>query len=159
MKAQPMITHDELIFCLQQKYPNLAHGVDFWVGQEMSRDSGEQIAPARIIAWHVDEQPTDEDVAALVEQYRVAAKAHVLGQRAREERDRRLEQADAMFYKAMDSGDATQAQQVGKYRQALREVPDQPGFPAEFTWPAIPDAPSEKAPSNDQNTDTQTSDT
>ena len=154
-----MITHDELIFCLQQKYPNLAHGVDYWVGQEMRRDTNEQLAPARIIAWHVDGRPTDEDVAALVEQYRVAAKAHVLGQRAREERDRRLEQADAMFYKAMDSGDATQAQQVGKYRQALREVPDQPGFPAEFAWPAIPDALSEKAPSNDQNTDTQTSDT
>ena len=154
-----MITHDELIFCLQQKYPNLAHGVDFWVGQEMSRDSGEQLAPARIIAWHVEGQPTDEDVASLVEQYGEAATAHVLGQRAREERDRRLEQADAMFYKAMDSGDATKAQQVGKYRQALREVPDQPGFPAEFTWPAIPDALSEKAPSNDQNTETQTSDT
>jgi len=154
-----MITHDELIFCLQQKYPNLAHGVDFWVGQEMSRDSGEQIAPARIIAWHVDEQPTDEDVAALVEQYGVAAKAHVLGQRAREERDRRLEQADAMFYKAMDSGDATKAQQVGKYRQALREVPDQPGFPADFTWPDIPEALSDLSTSNDDTTDTQTSDT
>lgn len=154
-----MITHDELIFCLQQKYPNLAHGVDFWVGQEMSRDSGEQLAPARIIAWHVEGKPTDEEVAELVEQYGDAAKAHVLGQRAREERDRRLEQADAMFYKAMDSGDATQAQRVGKYRQALREVPDQPGFPVDFTWPDIPDALPDQSTFNDQNTEAQTSDT
>lgn len=154
-----MITHDELIFCLQQKYPNLAHGVDFWVGQEMSRDSGEQLAPARIIAWHVEGQPTDEEVAELVEQYGDAAKAHVLGQRAREERDRRLEQADAMFYKAMDSGDTSKAQQVGKYRQALREVPDQPGFPVDFTWPDIPDGLPDQSTFNDQNTDTQTSDT
>ncbi|MGN5353236.1 hypothetical protein ACQ4P5_14320 [Ralstonia sp. L16] len=46
-----MITHDELIFCLQQKYPDLAHGVDYWVGQQMRRDTGEQLAPARIVAW------------------------------------------------------------------------------------------------------------
>ncbi|MFT0737477.1 phage tail assembly chaperone [Ralstonia wenshanensis] len=154
-----MITHDELIFCLQQKYPNLAHGVDFWVGQEMSRDSGEQLAPARIIAWHVEGQPTDEEVAELVEQYGDAAKAHVLGQRAREERDRRLEQADAMFYKAMDSGDTSKAQQVGKYRQALREVPDQPGFPVDFTWPDIPDGLPDQSTFNDQNTETQTAGT
>ena len=148
MKAQPMITHDELIFCLQQKYPNLSHGVDYWVGQEMRRDTVEQLAPARIIAWHIEDRPTDEEVDALVEQHGEAARQHVLGQRAREERDRRLEQADAMFYKAMDSGDATQAQQVGKYRQALREVPDQPGFPADFTWPDIPEASSDLSTSN-----------
>jgi Phage tail assembly chaperone protein len=45
-----------------------------------------------------------------------------------------------MFYKAMDSGDASKAQQVGQYRQALREVPGQPGFPANFTGPDTPDA-------------------
>ena len=135
-----MITHDELIFCLQQKYPHLAHGVDYWVGQEMCRDSGEQLAPARIIAWHVEGQPTDEEVEALVEQHGEAARLHVLGQRAR---DRRLIAADALFYKAMDSGDATQAQQVGKYRQALREVPDQPGFPTDFSWPDMPEALSD----------------
>lgn len=138
-----MLTHDELIFCLQQKYPGLAHGVDFWVGQSMCRDTGQQTEAARIIAWHVDDQPTDEEVAALVEQYRDAARLHVLGQRAREERDRRLEAADAMFYKAMDTGDSSKAQQVGKYRQALREVPELPGFPTDFTWPSIPDASAE----------------
>ncbi|WP_024972591.1 phage tail assembly chaperone [Ralstonia pickettii] len=143
-----MLTHDELIFCLQQKYPNLVHGVDFWVGQNMSRETGEQIEPARIIAWHVDGQPTDEEVAALVEQHGEAARLNVLGQRAREERDRRLMAADAMFYKAMDSGDPSKAQQVGQYRQALREVPDQPGFPADFAWPDIPEALSDLVPSN-----------
>jgi len=134
-----MLTHDELIFCLQQKYPDLVHGVDFWVAQSMCRDTGKQTEAARIIAWHGDDQPTDEEVAALVEQYRDAARLHVLGQRAREERDRRLEAADAMFYKAMDSGDASIAQQVGQYRQALREVPELPGFPDDFTWPSMPD--------------------
>jgi len=154
-----MLTHDELIFCLQQKYPNLVHGVDFWVGQTMCRDTGEQLEPARLIAWHVDGQPPDEEVAALVEQHGEAARLHVLGQRAREERDRRLMAADAMFYKAMDNGDASKAQQVGKYRQALREVPDQPGFPADFTWPDIPDALSDQAPLNGEGTEAQTSDT
>ena len=154
-----MLTHDELIFCLQQKYPDLVHGVDFWVGQSMCRDTGQQTEAARIIAWHADGQPTDEEVTALIEQYGEAARLHVLGQRAREERDRRLMAADAMFYKAMDTGDASKAQQVGKYRQALREVPDQPGFPADFTWPDIPDALSDQAPSNAEGTEAQTSDT
>ena len=154
-----MLTHDELIFCLQQKYPDLVHGVDFWVGQSMCRDTGKQTEAARIIAWHADGQPTDEEVTALIEQYGEAARLHVLGQRAREERDRRLMAADAMFYKAMDTGDASKAQQVGKYRQALREVPDQPGFPADFTWPDIPDALSDQAPSNAEGTEAQTSDT
>lgn len=45
-----------------------------------------------------------------------------------------------MFYKAMDSGDASKAPQVGQYRQALREVPEQPGFPANFTGPDTPGA-------------------
>ena len=154
-----MLTHDELIFCLQQKYPDLVHGVDFWVGQSMCRDTGQQTEAARIIAWHADGQPTDEEVTALIEQYGEAARLHVLGQRAREERDRRLMAADAMFYKAMDTGDASKAQQVGKYRQALREVPDQPGFPADFTWPDTPDALSDQAPSNAEGTEAQTSDT
>jgi|GEM_PF-546765 len=154
-----MLTHDELIFCLQQKYPDLVHGVDFWVGQSMCRDTGQQTEAARIIAWHADGQPTDEEVTALIEQYGEAARLHVLGQRAREERDRRLMAADAMFYKAMDTGDASKAQQVGKYRQALREVPDQPGFPADFTWPDIPDALSDRALSDAQDTEAQTSDT
>ncbi|MDH6642710.1 hypothetical protein P3T32_002552 [Ralstonia sp. GP73] len=113
MRISLVITHDELIFCVRQKYPNLVHGVDFWVGQNMCRDTGKQLEAARL---------------------------HVLGQRAREERDRRLMAADAMFYKAMDSGDASKAQQVGQYRQALREVPGQPGFPANFTGPDTPDA-------------------
>ena len=135
-----MITHDELIFCLQQKYPDLAHGVDYWVGQQMRRDTGEQLAPARIVAWTGPDRPTDEDVAALINQYSEAARGHVLAQQAREERGRRLEAADAMFYKAMDSGDATKMQRVGQYRQALRDVTSQPGFPLDFTWPNPPDA-------------------
>ena len=106
-----MITHDELIFCVPQKSPNLVHGVDFRVGQNMCRDTGKQPEAARL---------------------------HVLGQFAREERDRRLMAADALFSKAMDSGDAPKAQQVGQYRQALHEVPEQPRFPANFTWPGHP---------------------
>ncbi|MCT7319078.1 phage tail assembly chaperone [Ralstonia sp. CHL-2022] len=125
----------------------------------MCRETGEQLEAARIIAWHVDGQPTDEEVEALVEQHGEAARLHVLGQRAREERDRRLIAADALFYKAMDSGEATQAQQVGKYRQALREVPDQPGFPTDFSWPSIPGALSDQTPSNAEDTETQTADT
>ncbi|MGN5353235.1 phage tail assembly chaperone [Ralstonia sp. L16] len=79
-------------------------------------------------------------MAALIKQYSEAARSNVLAQQAREERGRRLEAADAMFYKAMDSGDATKMQRVGQYRQALRDVTSLPGFPCDFTWPNPPDA-------------------
>lgn len=143
-----MITHDELIFCLSQKYPNLVHGIDFWIGQNMCRDTGKQLEPARIIAWHVDEQPTDDEVAALIEQHGDAAHRHVLEQRAREERDRRLLAADTMLAKALDSGDTAKMQEVARYRQALREVPEQAGFPTDIKWPSVDDALAERLPSD-----------
>lgn len=135
-----MITHDELIFCLLQKYPNLTHGVDFWVGQTMCRDTGKQLEPARIIAWHVSEEaPTEAEVAVLIEQYGEAAHCHVAGRAVREERDRRLKVADSISYKAMDFGDTERIQLAGQYRQALRDVPKQDGFPDSVTWPVLPE--------------------
>ena len=57
-----MITHDELIFCVRQKYPNLVHGVDFWVGQNICRDTGKQLEAARL---HVLGQRASEERAAV----------------------------------------------------------------------------------------------
>lgn len=144
-----MLTHDELIFCIQQKYPDAVHGRDFWVGQEVSRDTGEQLEDATIREWKLAEPvPGRRALAALIRQHGAAARRHVIEREARNERERRLKVADMLVYKAMDAGDMDKMRQAGLYRQALRDVPTLPGFPEAFDWPAIPDGLTDPADSN-----------
>lgn len=49
-----MITHSELIAVINAEWPHLVHGKDFWVGQPVADGSGEQIGPAFIVAWNVE---------------------------------------------------------------------------------------------------------
>ncbi|MFT0733899.1 phage tail assembly chaperone [Ralstonia wenshanensis] len=136
-----MLTHDELSFCISKQYPHLTHGVHFWVCHTVSRETGAQIEPARIAAWHAPEpEPTEEELQALVRKHGEAARTHIAARDARIERDRRLTEADALVYKAMDAGDTEGMRLAGQYRKALRDVTSQPGFPLDFTWPNPPEA-------------------
>ena len=54
----------------------------------------------------------------------------------RAERDTRLVEADIMLYKAFDNGLDTTPYSF--YRQSLRDVPDQAGFPDDVEWPVKP---------------------
>jgi hypothetical protein len=56
---------------------------------------------------------------------------------ARAERDARLAACDWVTVRALELGDEIPADWL-TYRQALRDVPDQPGFPASVEWPAPP---------------------
>lgn len=61
--------------------------------------------------------------------------------RVRAERDRRLAESDVMVLP--DRWAAMTAEQQGAwsaYRQALRDVPEQSGFPWEVNWPQKPSA-------------------
>ncbi|RHZ91526.1 hypothetical protein D1122_21100 [Cereibacter sphaeroides] len=62
-------------------------------------------------------------------------KRAIQAERARAERDRRLAETD--WRTAPDRPDAAA---WAAYRQALRDVPEQPGFPAEIFWPEPPAA-------------------
>lgn len=155
-----MLTHDELIFSIKQEYPGALHGIDFWVLQNMDAQTGAQKRDAIIYEWKLPTpKPSADEIKAMVEKHRAGVPAYLAARNARAERDQRLLEADALMGKAMDSGDVEGMRIVGQYRQALREVPDQPGFPAEFTWPDIPDALSDPAPSNAEDTEAQTADT
>lgn len=52
----------------------------------------------------------------------------------REERDDLLKATDIYGL-----GDMTMSSEMSTYRQALRDVPDQAGFPTTVTWPTHPD--------------------
>ena len=51
-------------------------------------------------------------------------------------RDQRLADADVLIFKAEDAGVDTAA--LRAYRQALRDLPQQNGFPWDVEWPEIP---------------------
>lgn len=71
-----MLTHDELSAAITAKYPDLIHGVDFWVGHEV--DGDRQVSEARIYQWGVPEKymhevspeqhVPEQDVLALIDE-------------------------------------------------------------------------------------------
>lgn len=56
---------------------------------------------------------------------------------ARAHRDSLLTATDWMTLRAADTGIAL-SPAAKTYRQALRDLPTQPGFPATIVWPALP---------------------
>ena len=137
-----MLTHDELIFCIQQQYPRAVHGTDFWVFHLVDQETGAQLSDAQLYEWKLaTPAPSADELKALVNQHGAAAHAFVVARDARIERERRLKVADTLVYKAMDTGDMEGMRLAGQYRQALRDVTSQPGFPFDFTWPTVPCLP------------------
>jgi hypothetical protein len=144
-----MLTHDELIYCIQQQYPEAVHGTNLWVLQMMDPETGKQKTDAEIYEWKLTAPaPTPSELQALVKKHGAAARAYVTDMKARNERDRRLRAADTLVYKAMDTGDVERMRLAGQYRQALRDVTTLPGFPDAFEWPQVPAALAELLPAN-----------
>lgn len=62
-----------------------------------------------------------------------------LGMFIRMERDSRLVESDVLVLPDRWAGYTPEEQvAVAAYRQALRDLPDQPGFPRDVTWPDAP---------------------
>ena len=55
----------------------------------------------------------------------------------RAERNRLLAKADIAVNKALDSRDSFAEMKARAYRQALRDIPDQAGFPYDVSWPTL----------------------
>ncbi|CAB3972352.1 MULTISPECIES: tail fiber assembly protein [Burkholderia] len=126
-----MISHELLIKAIQSKWPQLVHGRDYWVAHPLGKD-GQQSDDAFIAEWKCDvELPAISQLLALAETFRPTLAA----EKARERRDGLLA-----------STDWTQAADVPQqlkdlwapYRKALREVPQQQGFPTDVVWPTKP---------------------
>ena len=77
---------------------------------------------------------TDEEESALIAERRVEAIEHPAKQ-IRNERNLKLAETD---WRA--SSDLTLSTEWSTYRQALRDVPAQSGFPNDITWPEEPGA-------------------
>lgn len=61
----------------------------------------------------------------------------ILAENVRSERDGRLAETD--YYMMPDyPSDPNNIEEMKVYRQALRDIPKQEGFPSKFTWPDVP---------------------
>ena len=78
-------------------------------------------------------QPTDAEIEAEVERLIAEQPA----KEARAERDRLLTESDWVTIRATDTGDPVPTEWQ-TYRQALRDIPEQTGFPEEIEWPQEP---------------------
>lgn len=56
---------------------------------------------------------------------------------ARSKRDRLLSESDWIVTRSIETGDAVTPDWLA-YRQALRDLPEQPGFPKTISWPSAP---------------------
>ena len=59
--------------------------------------------------------------------------------RVRGERNTRLDESDRLAMRYVGDGEPV-PEPIKAYRQALRDVPEQPGFPESITWPTPPES-------------------
>ncbi|MNE03780.1 hypothetical protein D3C80_962920 [compost metagenome] len=124
-----MVTHDQVIFTLMKAFPELTHGVDYWVGQEM--DGNTQLADAKIYHWmKADvEQPTEAWIKKRVKADSKEYSTSLLNGVERAWRDGELARADKELLKAEDGDGVGEPSQWRLYRKDLRAYPDTEGFP------------------------------
>ena len=79
------------------------------------------------------ERPSDEQI--LAEADRLAKQQPA--KEARGKRNRLLTESDWVTIRATDTGDPVPTEWQ-TYRQALRDIPEQTGFPEEIEWPQEP---------------------
>ncbi|KVE34453.1 tail fiber assembly protein [Burkholderia sp. BDU5] len=126
-----MVQHELLIMAIGERFPALMHGRDFWVGHPLDVDTGEQCGDAFIAQWKDGEPP---DVAELLK--RAEELRPVYDERqARQRRNALLMSTD--WTQALDLP-ADIRERWAAYRQVLRDLPEQPGWPSDVQWPAEP---------------------
>lgn len=131
--------HDNLIYILQKQFPDAVHGRDFWVAHPISQETGKQSGPAFILDWKLAEPaPTEADIAHLWGLHGEEALLHEASQNVRGQRNALLAEADVLIEHAADGGDVSYQSALKHYRQALRDLPEQAGFPNDVEWPEMP---------------------
>ncbi|SAK63662.1 hypothetical protein AWB80_02897 [Caballeronia pedi] len=134
------MTNEELCYLLLKFYPGTVNGLHYLTGHRLDTE-GKQLGEAFLQYWRLpDPQPSRGQLVTWWEQNREEVQATIAGIHHRWERNERLLKADALVYRAEDSGDEARAAAARKYRQALRDVPQLAGFPHAFEWPVPPEA-------------------
>lgn len=133
-------SHDLMITVLEDLYPQLKHGTHYVVAHTIldPYDHTKHSDPY-VMHWRTSDvpKPADADIKATF----LADEAKYRAIFARRFRDACLDGTDGKANVAdapPGSKAATMAEQWRVYRQALRDVPQQPGFPMAIDWPVYP---------------------
>lgn len=134
------LSHDELIAAIQKLYPNAVHGQDFVVAHPVAPGSSTRVGPAQIIGWNLPGDPPDVDthIAPVWQEHGYSIQKDLCCRDVRNARVALLAEADVLVNKAHDSNDAQALAKAVTYRQALRDVTRQIGFPHSVNWPEKP---------------------
>ncbi|MGQ7934695.1 XkdW family protein [Paraburkholderia sp. D1E] len=131
-------THDLMVSAIHGMFgKTLVHGRDFWVAHPISRTTGEQDGDPFIAAWNSDvPQPSADDVR----KHFLDNEHELRAARVRAYRDEALLNSDGRADAPTDAPESAKAKAAAwaEYRDALRDVTNQAGFPFDITWPAIP---------------------
>lgn len=134
------LSHDELIAAIQKLYPDAVHGRDFMVAHPVAAGSTNRTGPAQILGWNLpcDPPDVDEHIAPVWDEHGASIQKSLACRDARTLRIPLLAEADVMVNKAHDSNDSEALAKAVAYRQALRDVTRQIGFPYSVQWPEKP---------------------
>jgi hypothetical protein len=123
------VLHELLVLAIKERYPEMRHGVDFWVANPCTAQ-GVHTGDAFIAAWPDDTPP---DVSPLLVRARELAPVRQ-AKLALEDRNQRLVESDWAMWPDVPTDKAAWS----AYRQALRDLPTTDGWPLNFEWPAKP---------------------
>ncbi|WP_321868518.1 tail fiber assembly protein [Burkholderia ubonensis] len=126
------LTMDELWFVLRQEFPHLIGGQDYLLARKLDPVTEGAIEHARIDVWPDGiERPASEWIHERVAFHKQGYVEYPV----REKRDALLAATD--WTQAPDVPEAT-ASKYADYREALRDLPEQAGWPNDIQWPALP---------------------
>ncbi|WP_082743658.1 MULTISPECIES: tail fiber assembly protein [unclassified Burkholderia] len=127
-----MVEHELLILAIEEKWPDLVHGRDYWVGHPLDPVTGLQSGNAFIAEWKCDvDEPDIGSLLSRAEELRPV----LVAEKVRARRDSLLAASD--WTQAPDVPAGTREKWTA-YRSALRDIPNQPGFPFDVEWPEAP---------------------
>jgi len=136
-----MIDVEQAAFILAKKFPKLERCVDYWVSHPVDEKTLKQTKSAWVPIWSPRDIPQPTPVDLLNWWPEFAAEYELMigaPERVRTERDALLAEADRLVERAADAGDADREAALRRYRAALRDVPQQAGFPLDVVWPQLP---------------------
>jgi hypothetical protein len=140
-----MLSHDQMAFAITKLYPDLIHGQDFWVAHLVKTGLDEQTGEAEIVKWQ-PENIKQPDYKILFKTF----KAHADEFRAQRAKAARLARLQASDWTQLADVPTDIREKWVQCRQALRDLPQQEGYPAQIAWPArpggIPTSPPESSP-------------
>ncbi|HDR9253553.1 TPA: hypothetical protein QDB50_005345 [Burkholderia vietnamiensis] len=138
MEYSTLFTQDHMILCLQRMYPSLNAGTDYRCFSHIG-DDGNRTGDPEIGIWRSTtvKQPTNQSV----KEFYLANAAVIRSDYIRQFRDMELAATDGFANVPADAPPSVQAKAEAwkAYRQALRDVTNQPSFPFDITVPQRPD--------------------